>query len=94
MCIRDRDYEAERMKYFSDRLEKANIIVDIGGRVGTAELTRMGYGPQEMDEVAELVSTVILGRKPVEIVAKRVKSLVRKFREPKFVLQSVPKELE
>jgi glycine hydroxymethyltransferase len=87
------DYEAERKKYFSDRLEKANIIVDTGGRLGTAELTRMGYGPREMDEVAALVSTVILGRKPAEFVAKGVKSLARQFKEPKFVLQSLPKEL-
>jgi glycine hydroxymethyltransferase len=88
------DYDNEKKKYFSGKLEKANVIVDIGGRLGTAELTRTGYGPEEMVEVAELVSMVILGKKPVEIVAKRVKSLARRFREPKFVLESVPKELE
>jgi glycine hydroxymethyltransferase len=88
------DYDPEMTKEYSRRLEKANIIVDIGGRVGTAELTRMGYGPKEMEEVAELIGLIVLGRKPPDIVAKRVKSLVRQFWEPKYVLRSVPKELE
>jgi len=51
----------------------------------------MGYGPAEMEDVAELVSLVILGKKPVDFVQKRVKSLVKQFQQPRFVLQSAPK---
>ncbi|MBI3858722.1 MAG: serine hydroxymethyltransferase [Thaumarchaeota archaeon] len=88
------DYDLGRLGGFAERLEKGNIIVDNGGRVGTSELTRMGYGAKEMDEVADLMSLVMLGKKPADLVAKSVKSLTRQFHEPKFVLRSTPKELQ
>ena len=47
-----------------------------------------------MDEAAELISMVILGKKPADVVKKRVRSFVSDFTEPKFVLKSVPKLLE
>jgi glycine hydroxymethyltransferase len=84
------DYDAEKLNFIAGRLEQANIIVDIGGRIGTSELTRMGYDRAQMDEVAELISLVVLGKKPMDFVAKRVKSLVKQFQEPKYVLRSVP----
>lgn len=82
------DYEAERFRPLSQKLEQANIIVDEGGRLGTGELTRMGYGPREMEVVAELVALIVLGKKPPDFVQKRVKSLVRQFQQPRFVLTS------
>ncbi|MBI3841466.1 MAG: serine hydroxymethyltransferase [Thaumarchaeota archaeon] len=88
------DYDPTRLHSFAGRLEQANIIVDNGGRLGTSELTRMGFGQREMEEVADLIATVILGKKPADFVAKRVKSLVKQFQEPRFVLDSVPKLLE
>ncbi|HEY6283997.1 MAG TPA: hypothetical protein VIW22_08750 [Nitrososphaerales archaeon] len=88
------DYDAAKLESNGARLEQANIIADNGGRLGTSELTRMGYGTEEMETVAELISMVVLGRKPIDFVQKRVKSLVRQFQQPKFVLQSVPKTLE
>ncbi len=87
------DYDAAKLAFYSSKLEQANVIVDLGGRVGTSELTRMGYGESEMQEVAELVSYIILGKKPVDYVKRRVKSLVRQYQEPKYVLRSLPKEL-
>jgi glycine hydroxymethyltransferase len=33
-------------------LEKAEIYIDIGGRLGTAEVTRRGMGPGDMKEIA------------------------------------------
>jgi glycine hydroxymethyltransferase len=84
------DYEAPRLRTLASRLERANMIIDDGGRLGTSELTRMGYGPGEMETVAELLSLVVLGRKPAEYVLKKVKTLVRQFQEPRFVLRSVP----
>ena len=88
------DYDANRLRYFAERLEQANIIIDNAGRVGTAELTRMGFGQEEMDRVAELMSMVMTGKKPTDFVKKQVKSLVKDFREPRYVLKSVPKILE
>ena len=85
------DYEPAKLESFSGRLEQANIIGDNGGRLGTSELTRMGYGPAEMEEVAELVAMVLMGKKPPDFVQKRVRTLVRQFQQPRFVLQSVPK---
>ena len=85
------DYEPTKLQALSARLEQANIIGDNGGRLGTSELTRMGYGPAEMETVAELLAMVILGKKPADFVQKRVRTLVRQFQQPRFVLQSVPK---
>jgi glycine hydroxymethyltransferase len=88
------DYSPEKLKFIAERLEQANIISDNGGRLGTSELTRMGYGPKEMDEAAELIGFVVLGKKPADFVKRGVKSLVKNFREPKYVLKSLPKALE
>jgi len=88
------DYDATRLQLLSTRLEQANIISDNGGRLGTSELTRMGYGPAEMETVAELVSMIVLGKKPADFVQKRVKSLVKEFQQPRFVLKSIPKPFD
>jgi glycine hydroxymethyltransferase len=85
------DYDMGKLSSFAKKLEQSNIITDSGGRIGTAELTRMGYGPAEMEEVAELVSLVVLGKKPADYVKNRVRRLVRQFQEPKYVLKEVPK---
>ena len=88
------DYEPGKLEFLSMRLEQANIISDNGGRIGTSELTRMGYGPGEMETVAELVSLIVLGKKPPDFVQKRVRTLVRQFQQPRFVQTSFPKFLE
>ena len=85
------DYDAAKLQFFAGRLEQANIIVDNGGRIGTSEMTRMGYGANEMELVAELMSQIILGKKPADFVQKRVKTLVKQFQQPRFTLQSMPK---
>ena len=74
---------------YGKRLEDANIIIDNGGRVGTSEITRMGMGPAEMDQIAELMSLIIQGRKPGDFVQKKVRSLIRDFKTPRYVLRSV-----
>ncbi|MDG6909404.1 MAG: serine hydroxymethyltransferase [Nitrososphaerota archaeon] len=88
------DYEPGKLQFLSMRLEQANIIADNGGRLGTSELTRMGYGVKEMEEVAELVSLIALGKKPPDFVQKKVRTLVKQFQQPRFVLTSFPKFLE
>jgi glycine hydroxymethyltransferase len=88
------DYDSKKLQFISERLEQANIIIDNGGRLGTSEISRLGYGVNEMEEVADLISMVILGKKPADFVKKRVHSLVKDFPEPKYVLKSVGKLIE
>jgi glycine hydroxymethyltransferase len=88
------DYDSKRLQLYSQRLEQANIIVDNGGRVGTSEITRMGFGREQMEEVAELIGFIVLGKKPADFVKRRVKTLVKGYSKPKYVLRAVPKELE
>jgi len=79
---------------YGKRLEEANIIIDNGGRVGTSEVTRMGMGPAEMDQIAELMTLVIQGRKPSDFTQKKVRSLIRDFKTPRYVLRSVAEKEE
>ena len=46
---------------FADRLESNNLIVDAVGRIGTAEITRMGATEEEMQTVAGLVARAAQG---------------------------------
>ena len=85
------DYDTSRLEFLAMRLEQANIIGDNGGRLGTSELTRMGYGTGEMEDVAELVSLIVLGKKPPDLVKKKVRTLVKQFQQPRFTLTSFPK---
>jgi glycine hydroxymethyltransferase len=83
------DCDKPRAELYGKRLEESNIIIDNGGRVGTAEATRMGMGPAEMDQIAELMAFVILGKKPNDFIKKKVRSLSKDFRVPRYVLRSV-----
>lgn len=58
-------------------LEAHGIFVDKGGRVGTSEVTWRGMGPEEMDEIAELVARVLDG--DVDGVDKEVEAIARGF---------------
>jgi len=40
---------------FADRLETNNLIVDAVGRIGTAEVTRMGATEEDMQVIAGLL---------------------------------------
>jgi len=81
--------DKSRGELYAKRLEESNIIIDNGGRVGTAEATRMGMGPAEMDQIAELISFVIQGKKPSDFIKKRVRSLIKDFKAPRYVLRGV-----
>jgi glycine hydroxymethyltransferase len=87
-------YDKAKTGFLAKRLEEANIIVDASGRVGTAEATRMGMGPAEMQQVGELIGLVVHGKKPVDLVRKRVKSLTKDFRTPKYVLRAAAEAQE
>lgn len=81
------DYDSEKREDFAGKLEEANVIIDNGGRLGVAEVTRLGMGIKEMERIGSLISLVLLNKEPPESVRKCIISLVREFREPKFVLE-------
>jgi glycine hydroxymethyltransferase len=81
--------DKSRGELYGKRLEDANIIIDNGGRVGTSEATRMGMGPAEMDQIAELMAMSLQGKKPSDFVKKKVRSLIKDFKMPRYVLKSV-----
>ncbi len=56
-------------------LEENGIIVDSVGRIGTAELTWKGYGPQDMEEMAILIIRALNG----EDVREEVSSIVDRW---------------
>jgi len=68
--------EAIRM---ARRLEEANIIVDIGIRIGTSEETRRGMREPEMHRIAELISRVWIDGEDPRKVKKDVLRLRREF---------------
>ena len=83
------DCDKAKGELYAKRLEESNIIIDNGGRVGTAEATRMGMGPAEMDQIAELMAFAIQGKKPSDFTKKKVRSLIKDFKVPRYVLRSV-----
>jgi len=83
------DVDGSRGELYAKRLEEANIIIDNGGRVGTSELTRMGMGPAQMEQIAELMAFAIQGRKPADFTKKKVKSIIKDFKVPRYVLKAV-----
>ena len=72
----------------AERLEKANIIVDCGVRLGTCEVTRRGMKAAEMMQVAEFIKRVIIDRDPPAEVKSAVKSLVEGFQEIEYCFPS------
>lgn len=60
------------------QLEEVGIFSDIGGRLGTAEITHRGMGTNEMIMIGEIISQVYLwGPKPK--FKKHVKEIVKRF---------------
>ncbi len=66
------------------RLERYNIITDIGIRLGTCEITRLGMKEIEMEQIAELISASIRGSRSVSEVKRKVKKLCSEFSEIHF----------
>ena len=56
----------------SEVLEENGIIVDSVGRIGTAELTWKGYGPEDMREIAGIIIAVLEGEDVKEEVLRMV----------------------
>ena len=82
----------------SKRLRRANILAcgiglpiaevegDLNGiRIGTPEITRIGFEPSDMPELANLLAGVLKGEAEPETVAPQVTSLRQRFKDLKFV---------
>jgi glycine hydroxymethyltransferase len=54
------DYGWKKGKLIAEKLEKANVIVDCGVRIGTCEVTRRGMKEKEMELIAELIARVLV----------------------------------
>ena len=48
-----------------------------------------GWVPAEMDQIAELMALAIQGKKPSDFIKKKVRSLIKDFKAPRYVLKSV-----
>jgi glycine hydroxymethyltransferase len=70
------DEEGARM---AGRLEEANIIVDVGIRVGTSEETRRGMKESQMSDIAEMIARVWVKHEEPKKVRKDVLRLRRDF---------------
>lgn len=62
------------------RLEEANIIVDVGIRIGTSEETRRGMREGEMNQIANLISRVWVKKENPKKVRRDVRRLRSEFR--------------
>ena len=60
---------------FSVRMEKSNVIIDSCGRLGTAEITRMGFKEKDIPSLADIFIAAAKG----EDVKKEVKDMRDRF---------------
>jgi len=65
---------------FSVRMERSNIIIDSVGRLGTAELTRLGADEEDMAEIAELFIDAANGKDVRSAVRRKRRELRVSFR--------------
>lgn len=63
------------------RLERQRLIIDLVGRIGTAEVTRLGLTPADMPRLADLLDRASRGRPSV---AREVLAWRRSFTRLKF----------
>ncbi len=66
------------------KLEKANIIVDSGVRLGVCEATRRGMREEEMRRIALFIKRVVVDDEDPNRVKENVMKLVREFQEIKY----------
>jgi len=66
------------------KLEKANIIVDSGVRLGVCETTRRGMKEEEMQRIAFFMKNVVVDNEDPNRVKGEVMKFVREFQEIKY----------
>jgi len=68
----------------AEKLEKANIIVDCGVRLGVCEVTRKGMEEGEMQKIADLMKRIVVDNEQAHLVKKEVVKFASEFQEIKF----------
>jgi glycine hydroxymethyltransferase len=68
-------------------LEDADIIVDNGIRLGTSEVTRLGMGEGEMEEIANIFSDVVMEKVEAPQARKRVRKLRSEFQRIRYTFE-------
>ncbi|UCG45588.1 MAG: hypothetical protein JSV58_02045, partial [Candidatus Bathyarchaeota archaeon] len=63
----------------AEKLERVNIIVDCGVRVGTCEVTRRGMKEEEMLRMAEMMRSAVASKTKPETLRKEVIKLCQEF---------------
>lgn len=67
-----------------EKLERANVIVDRGIRLGTSEMTRRGMRERDMNDVAEIVARVIRSQVTISAARRKATALAKKFRQVRY----------
>ena len=76
------DYKKGGM--IADKLERANIIVDYGIRLGTCEVTRRGMKEREMLQIAEYIKRVVMDKENTEKIKREAERFMEDFREVEY----------
>jgi glycine hydroxymethyltransferase len=86
-------------KEVAEKLESCNIILNknllpyddnkksmnpSGIRIGTQEVTRIGFKESDIKELAELISDIIIKKKDPEVMGKKVREFKSTFNEVKY----------
>lgn len=71
-----------------DYKEKTDHRAPSGIRLGAQELTRLGMNESEMDQVAELIKSVVIDGRQPEAVAEDVRELRKDFQKVHFCFSS------
>ncbi len=75
-------------RVIAEKLQKADIIVDCGVRMGTCEVTRFGMKEGEMMKIAELIERTVIAKEQPKSVKKEVAKLRADFPKIKYCFDS------
>ena len=79
-------YDEKNSIDVADQLEAIDVVTDVGIRLGTSEVTRMGMKEEEMQKIAEIISDSLWKKQSKKKLRRKVHKLVGEFSEPKFTL--------
>lgn len=75
----------EEGRRLARQLEQANMIVDVGVRIGTSEETRRGMREAQMNQIAELIARVWIRNEDPRKIRKEVLRIRREFSSIEYV---------
>jgi glycine hydroxymethyltransferase len=80
------NYGADESVSIADKLQELDIIVDVGIRVGTAEVTRRGMKENEMEKIGSIIADAVVHGKGLDELKDRVHKLVSDFSGIEYAL--------